>query len=248
MLINQDMKMADVIHLNHHLLHVINRFGIQLGYGEKTVKQLCAEHDVPLSFFLEIVNTFHDPGYFPVENLLQFKASRLIAYLHETHRYYLDFRIPEISNYIQRLRDDDGFGPEVKLLIQNFFSQYTHELTQHINREEQRVYPYVLSLEKYLESGGGEKELIGSLKQYSIHEYEEEHDDVESKLFDLKNIIIKYIPSPRDSRVLNLILHELFELENDLNNHAHIEDLILVPIVEKMEQEFLSGSNNPKIV
>ncbi len=238
MLIHQDMKMAEVIHLNHHLLHVINRFGIQLGYGEKTVSQLCQAHDIPLSFFLEIVNTFHDPSYFPIENMLQFKASLLINYLHQTHRYYLDFRIPEIANYIKRLSDDKAFSEDIKGLLQHFFNQYTSELTTHINKEEQRVYPYVLELERFLSSEHSDQALIQRLKAYSIHEYEEDHDDVEAKLFDLKNILIKYIPEPTDSRILNLILHELFELERDLNNHAHIEDLILVPIVDKMEQAF----------
>jgi len=37
--------------------------------------------------------------------------------------------------------------------------------------------------------------------------------------------------------MFNIILHELFELEKDLNNHGHIEDLILVPMVERMEKE-----------
>ncbi len=242
MLIHQDMKMADVIHQNHHLLHVINRFGIQLGFGEKTVKQLCEAYQLPLSFFLEIVNTFHDPTYFPVESMLQFKASMLIQYLQQTHSYYLGFRIPEIESYITRLVSEKDYSAEVKHLIQDFFTQYTRELTQHINKEEQRVYPYVLALEQFLESGHHDKELVESLRNYSIHEYEEDHDDVESKLFDLKNIIIKYIPSPHDSRILNLILHELFELEKDLNNHSHIEDLILVPIVDKMEQQFLQAT------
>jgi regulator of cell morphogenesis and NO signaling len=246
MLIHKDMKMADVIHLNHHLLHVINRFGIQLGFGEKSVKQVCELHQVPLPFFLEIVNTFHDSTYFPVESMLQFKASELIEYLHQTHQYYLDFRIPEIENYIRRLTNDNSFDEEIKVLLLDFFRQYTHELTIHINKEEQRVYPYVLALEHYLQDNKLEKVLVEQLKAYSIHEYEEDHDDVESKLFDLKNILIKYIPQPKDSRILNLILHEIFELEKDLNNHAHIEDLILVPIVEKMELDFLTVSNQDK--
>ncbi len=237
MLIHQDMKMADVVHLNHHLLHVINRFGIQLGYGEKTVSQLCTTHEVPLQFFLEIVNTFHDPSYFPVESLLQFKASRLIEYLQQTHSYYLDFRIPEIENYIQRLENDSSFDEAIKVLLLDFFGQYSHELTVHINKEEHRVYPYVLELEHFLNSDRSNQDQLELLKAYSIHEYEEDHENVEDKLFDLKNIIIKYIPSPQDSRLLNLILHEIFELEKDLNNHQHIEDLILVPIVEKMEIE-----------
>lgn len=244
MLINEEMKMADVIHLNHHLLHVINRFGIQLGYGEKTVKQLCAEHELPLPFFLEIVNTFHDPSYFPVDAMLRFDAALLIRYLQQTHAYYLEFRIPEIEHYITRLTTDESWDETIKGLIRDFFCQYVFELTQHIKREEDRVYPYVLALAHYIETGLGEKELVESLKHYSIQEYENEHDDVESKLFDLKNIIIKYIPRPKHSRILNLILHELFELEDDLHNHSHIENMILVPIVERMEKEFFALTRN----
>lgn len=235
MLISKEMKMADVVHLNHHLLHVITRFGIQLGFGEKTVVEICKENNVDINFFLEIVNTFHDPAYFPVQNLLQFKASMLVDYLQKTHQYYLDFKIPEIENYISRLLSDNSLEPETKQLLSDFFQQYKSELTLHIQKEELRVYPYVLALEKYITEKSGMQELTTHLEAYSIHEYEEDHDDVEEKLFDLKNIIIKYIPKPKDSRLLNMILHELFELENDLHNHGHIEDLILVPIVEKME-------------
>lgn len=247
MLIHKDMKMAEVIHLNHHLLHLINRFGIQLGFGEKTVEDVCADYDVPLLFFLEIVNTFHDPSYFPVSNMLQFKAGMLVDYLQKTHQYYLEFKIPELENYIKRLLSDDSMEPEIKQLLSDFFQQYKAELTTHINKEEQAVYPYVRALEHFLDTNNDEAEFIQRLKEYSIHDYEEDHDDVEAKLFDLKNIIIKYIPKPKDSRILNVILHELFELEKDLNNHAHIEDLILVPIVEKMERELTTRADNSLI-
>ena len=36
MQIQANMKMAEVIHLNYHLLPIISRFGINLGFGEKT--------------------------------------------------------------------------------------------------------------------------------------------------------------------------------------------------------------------
>ena len=74
------------------------------------------------------------------------------------------------------------------------------------------------------------------LEAYSISQYEEDHSDIEEKLYDLKQIILKYLPNPKDSRLLNVMLHDLFELELDLNNHCRIEDMILVPIVEKMEK------------
>jgi len=244
MLINKDMKMADVVHLNHHLLHVLNRFNIHLGFGDKTVETVCNENQVHIDFFLDIVNTFHDPNYFPLKHLQTFKASMLIKYLQKTHFYYISIKMPEIGGYISQLTNDQSILDTHKKLLKDFFFDYQNELITHINKEEQRVYPYVLKLENALIQSDTPKSVLSELSNYSIHEYEEEHDDVEAKLFDLKNIIIKYLPPPKDSRIFNVILHELFELEQDLNNHGHIEDLILVPIVDKMEKELRQRFQN----
>ncbi len=242
--IHKDMKMADVIHLNHHLLHVINRFGIQLGFGDSSVEKVCHDYKANLDFFLEIVNTYHDPTYFPVGHLQKFPASMLIDYLQKTHQYYLEVKIPEIEAYIQSLIEDVAIEANHLYLLKDFFDNYKNELVAHINKEEQRVYPYALSLEKMLAKKNPLPVDEAVRESYSIHEYEEDHDDVESKLFDLKNIIIKYLPSPVESKKFNIILHELFELEKDLNNHGHIEDLILIPIVERMEAELETFAGN----
>lgn len=233
--INKEMKMADVIHMNHHLLHVINRFGIQLGFGEKSVREVCENYQVNLNFFLEIVNTYHDQTYFPVHELQSFPVGMLVDYLQKTHQYYLEYKIPDIERLISKLSEGNNYEPDHLMLLQRFFRDYKNELTNHILAEEQRVYPYILALEHSLSTMDDTK--CSLCADYSIEQYEEEHDDVESKLFDLKNIIIKYMPSPRDSKLFNHVLHELFELEKDLNNHAHIEDLILVPMVAQMEQK-----------
>jgi len=235
--IHKDLKMAEVIHMNHHLLPVLNRFDIFLGFGERTVEEVCRDHQLNLHFFLEIVNTFHDSSYFPLGHLQSFKASMLIEYLQKTHAYYLDIKIPEIGKNIHEIAQTSHLEPIQKKLVLDFFDQYQNELANHINKEEQGVYPYVLRLENALHSKQTPVEVLKDLQNYSIAEYEEDHDDVESKLFDLKNILIKYLPPVSNYKLLNLILHEIFELERDLNNHGHIEDLILVPIVENMEKE-----------
>lgn len=239
MLINKDMKMADVIHLDHHLLHVINRFNIQLGFEDKSVETVCTEYQVNTEFFLEIVNTYHDPSYFPLKNLQRFKPTQLIDYLQKTHYYYLGIKIPQIEHFINQLTLNNKMEQvHIKLLV-DFFQSYKTELTAHITKEEQRVYPYVKRLERLLSQSIDKEEIAKEIEAYSIQEYEEEHDDVEAKLYDLKNIIIKYIPSPSDSSLFNNILHDLFEFERDLNNHGRFENLILVPIVEKMEKDLL---------
>jgi len=78
MRIEKDMKLADVIHHDFNLIPVINRFGIQLGFGDGTIEQICKEQNVNAAFFLIIINTYHDPQYFPKEHLQSFPAGSLI--------------------------------------------------------------------------------------------------------------------------------------------------------------------------
>jgi len=235
MLIQKEMKLADVIHHDHGLVAVINRFGIYLGFGDKKIDAICQENSINTEFFLTILNTFHDPQYFPKKHLQSFPATMLIDYLAKTHRFYLDEKIPVIETLISELIKKNQQHKDSFVLLKNFFSEYKLELTNHIQREEKRVYPYVIEMEKAIESGNVSDSLIAQMEEYSITDYEAEHENVEEKLYDLKNIIIKYLPSSAHEKLVNSILHEVFALENDLNDHARIEDMILVPKVEAME-------------
>lgn len=235
MLIQKDMKLANVIHHDYNLIPVINRFDIHLGFGDKTIDELCKEKKVSLEFFLTILNAFHDRQFFPKKHLQSFPANQLIQYLNKSHAYYLDEKVPEIERSIDQLKNNNDLSPETFLLLKNFFEEYRKELTNHIINEEERVYPYVEKLEEAINSGKISEALINEMEEYSITDYEADHDDVESKLYDLKNIIIKYLPSSENDKHYFNVLKELFMLESDLNEHSRIEDLILVPKVEAME-------------
>jgi regulator of cell morphogenesis and NO signaling len=235
MLIQKEMKMADVIHHDHFLIPVINRFGIHLGFGDKTIEELCRENNVNTVFFLTILNAYHDHEYFPRKHLQSFPAHLLVNYLVKSHQYYLEIKVPEIEKLIDELPEETDLDKETLRLLQNFFLEYKQELINHIQREEERVYPYILELEKAVSSGNVPDSVFRQMNDYPITEYEAEHKNVEEKLLDLKNIIIKYLPDTNNDKPFFMILKELFALENDLNDHARIEDLILVPKVETME-------------
>ena len=236
MLIEKDMKLADVLHHDHNLIPVISRFGIKLGFGENTIEEICAAQQLDTDFLLTILNTFHDPRYFADRHLKSFPVGLLISYLKETHKNYLNERLPYIALLINRLTETSSNHKSAYQLLMNFFVEYKKELTKHIEREEKVVYPYVLQLEAAIVSGTTSDELLKQVNTYSITDYEAEHENVEEKLFDLKNIILKYLPPTTDQNLCFTILHELFILEKDLNEHARIEDTILVPKVEEMER------------
>jgi regulator of cell morphogenesis and NO signaling len=237
MQITPNLKMAEVIHLNYQLLPIISRFGIQLGFGDKTLEQLCREHSLDVQFVLEILNSYNDRNYFPKKHLQGFPIKQIVEYLRKSHEYYLLVKIPRIEGLIQQLSEPgDNSGRTSIQLIDKFFNDYKRELSDHIQREEEKVYPYVFAVEEAFRSKKRDPDLVDQIRNYSIDEYEAEHDNVEDKLFDLKNIIIKYLPQPADTDLCHAILMELFRLESDLNDHARIEDKVLVPKVRFMEK------------
>jgi regulator of cell morphogenesis and NO signaling len=126
-------------------------------------------------------------------------------------------------------------------LIYTFFNEYKNELAVHIQREEEKVYPYVFAVEKAFISKNPDREIEESIRLYSMEDFEKEHDNIEDKLFDLKNILIKYLPLPVDSNLSHDILVELFKLEDDLSDHTRIENKVLIPKVKYMEKWILEN-------
>lgn len=84
--------------------------------------------------------------------------------------------------------------------------------------ENEKVFTYVEHLLK------GER-----LSDYSIGVFARRHDQINSKLTELKNIIIKYYPSGGDNQLLNATLFDIFSCEEDLASHNLVEDYILCP-------------------
>lgn len=241
MTIKPDTKLADAIHTNYLLLPIINRFDIQLGFGNKTVEQVCNERNVNVAFFLEIVNSFLDKKYFPQVELQSFPLKLIVDYINRSHIYYVDFKIPQIEKMIERLLfESDEEHKKSFQLIKDFFDKYKKELTEHIENEEKNVHPYILTIDKAFQNNLITDEIKEFVKNDSIDKYADDHDNVEDQLYDLKNLLIKYLPPAKDYTLSNSILFELFRLERDLNDHARIEEAVLVPKMQLIEKQILA--------
>ena len=159
------------------------------------------------------------------EEIEEIDVDQLIAYLKRSHLYYLDNRLAAIE---QKLNDIGETCPvEHRQILNRFFEGYKNEVISHFEYEERTVFPYILDV------------TVGSRpKDYRIEVFKENHSNIDDKLNDLKNIIMKYLQgSARGEEKINL-LFDIFSLEEDLSKHSLIEDKILVPFVLKLEQRY----------
>lgn len=230
--ISGSLKMAEVIASDPRTMALMPRFGIDLGFGEKTVNQICREKSIPLDFFLLMANTFLHPDYFPNRKLRHVDVKLLLVYLENSHEHYIKEKIPYLQSLVSRYTKD--LPALEKAQLQTFFDGYIQEVIDHIDYEEKVVFPYICELIGSAESDPETK----SSGKYSIKEFEEKHDDIEEKLSDLRSLLVKYFPHDINRHLRILILNELFDLEQDLVNHARLEDKVLIPIIKELETAF----------
>jgi regulator of cell morphogenesis and NO signaling len=233
--LNHSMKMADVIHGNYLLIPVINRLGIHLGFGDKSVKNICADHGIDIDFFLMILNTFSNEKYFPEHRLQTVNILVFIKYLRKTHEYYLSVQIPLIESLIDKLISTEEQTNKNLKLIRSFFLDYKIELNEHIQREERITFPYIENMYSLFYEKFDDQKYKQITRKYSMKRFVEEHSDIDVKLCDLQNLLIKYIACPNEENVTNAIVFELFRLEKDIRDHTRLEEKILRPMVVELE-------------
>ncbi len=219
-------RMADLISGNYPMLLVTSRFGISLGFGDKHIGETCRMNGVDVSTFLTVVNFLAEDTPTPVtDDVLREGVSveALIRYLQQAHDYFLNFRFPHIRRkLLEAIKDCPA---DVAFVICKFFDEYAGEVHKHMMYEEKTVFPYVRLLLD------GKKEL-----KYSIAVFRKRHDQIELKITELKNILIKYYPG-EGSHILNSVLFDVFAVEEDLMSHAQVEDYLFVPAILFLEKE-----------
>jgi regulator of cell morphogenesis and NO signaling len=219
------MKMADLLASDMSLLSILQRLDIKLGFGEATVAEVCREYGISTDLFLIICNIYSFRDYTPqVETLTKDDIKSITTYLRASHRFYTSISFPQLHSSIHMLVKE--LDEVSRKLIDKFYDDYDNEVTSHFRYEEETVFPYI------------EKLTSGELQEnsmYNITQFEHNHSNINEKLSDLSNIIIKYLSQETTSKLRFEILGLIHFISNDLQKHSNIENKLLVPLVSKLE-------------
>ena len=223
-LFSKDTKFAELLTDDRRLLQLLPRFGIGLGFGDRSVDQVCERNRVNTDLFLMICEIYSDGNFKPGQNELQhIDMGDLLSYLKASHLYYLDERFPHIEEHLHHIIEACGrkFGP----MLSHFYDEYKQEVMRHIKYyEEEVVFPYIEALLKGQHTN-----------TYKIDEFEHNHTNIQDVLDDMMNILLKYLPGDILPKERIEISYDIMELSDDLNRHSIIEERILIPCVESLE-------------
>ena len=219
---SENTKLYELIADNPKLLQLLPRFGIRLGFGDRSVAEVCQQNHVSARLFLQVCRLHFDPDTSAhIAEPDDADLDSLLAYLNASHRFYLDDRFPHIEEHLNRIIE--AAGPKYGNMLQHFYGEYKHEMVNHFKYEEEVVFPYIEALRK------------GQETSYSIDQFRRNHSNIEDALEDMTNILIKYLPGDILPSERICIATDIMELSADLTAHSRIEEHILIPFVESLE-------------
>ncbi|MDR0547217.1 MAG: hemerythrin domain-containing protein, partial [Dysgonamonadaceae bacterium] len=160
--------LSRLISENYAALSVLSRFGIPMGFGDKSIQEVCIENNVDTETFLAIIHLLSDKA--PDTTLTSISIPALIEYLRSSHSYFLDYRLPGIRKTLTEVLSD-GLD-DLNHAVVEYFDQFAVAVRKHMMYENNKVFPSVAAKDK---------------EKYSA-DFGKQHASIETRLTEFKNI------------------------------------------------------------
>lgn len=134
-LLNKYSVMADVLAAHNELIPVLNRFGIRLGVGDKTILELCREHMLNPDFILTVLNVYLDENYLPEASLPLFDAESIADYFQQTVESYIHELMPNIGKHLNAFIAISGSENKELGVLNNLFLKFKEKMTEHLQNQ-----------------------------------------------------------------------------------------------------------------
>lgn len=231
MLFSKDSRLCDAIFRDPSLIPVIDRFGISLGVGDKTIEEICKAHDMPADFFLAILNTYLNADYMPddVEDI--FKTSILVEYLSYTDDYYTEVQIPNIERHFKFLIDKSPSDNNLNIIF-SFFKELRIQLEESIKSDYSKLIPMIskkLEDTIYVASNADNEGNLLVRLPHGLGEAFTSRNEIEDKINDLVSIFVVHLKGDYDKNLCMAVINALFVLRKDICQNNRIRNRILLP-------------------
>ena len=237
--ITKESTVAAIVSNNIKTADVFKKHGIDFCCGGGvSLERVCEKNNIvynDLLLALENVEKIKNRA----ENYSSWSLDFLIDHIINIHHSYVRESIVVLQQYVNKVAKVHGHHYTELLEIKALFREVAEELTFHLQKEENILFPYV----KYLvqvEKG----EAVFSKPQFQtvqnpIDVMEQEHENAGDAFKKIAVLTNNYTPPKEACNTFKALYSKLEEFEQDLHQHVHLENNILHPKAKKLEKNIL---------
>ena len=222
---------------------VFERYGIDYCCGGGVSLAVAAKgHNVELpELRRELEQALENPPSAVVETERDWYAEPLgllVDHIVQTHHAYLNQALPRLRHLLATvLKAHQAHHGSMLQEAWRLFSSLDDELRSHLMKEERILFPYIVAIEAAARKGVTPSPASCGSVGNPIRQMEHEHDSAGRVLEALRQTTADYT-LPADACPTFAALYDgLLQLEADLHQHIHLENNILFPRAQEMEQQ-----------
>lgn len=217
-----DRTVGEIVAESPTQARVFQSFGIDFCcQGGRTLRQACELKGIAACAVIEQLESSRQPNTTPQENPALLPPAELVAYIVAHHHQYLRDELPRIHAMAERVARVHGGHTASLLILFDVFRGMAEELSNHIEKEEQILFPAIIALSR------GETAALPL--DGPVAHLMQEHEDAGAALLRIRELTHDFSAPPEACNTYRALFAGLAELEADLHRHVHLENSVLFP-------------------
>src|SRR5262245_23150059 len=206
--------------------------------GDKTLQDACLASGVSPDRVVGLLEESRNEATASDESVNWNTAplSDLAAYIVDKHHRFTREALSRLRELLVKICSVHGENHAELHRLRIVFIRLQDELTNHMSKEEQVLFPYITTLQRAITEGKPAPTPFFGIVRNPIRMMIQEHDDAGQALRALREASSNYRVPADGCMSFRALYQALEELEKDLHEHIHLENNILFPRAAKLEE------------
>jgi regulator of cell morphogenesis and NO signaling len=214
--------------------------------GEKSLEEACLAAGVPAERIVALLNQAESVGVESADGgIWQGRPlSHLTWYIVSKHHAYTREELGKLSQLFAKVCSAHAQNHPELLRLQFLFQGLGQELTAHMEKEEQVLFPYITQMEDTVRRHEPISVPFFGTVRNPVRMMMLEHDNAGQVLQEMRRVSSDYAVPADGCTSFKTLYQALEAFERDLHQHIHLENNILFPRALEMENQITS---DPKV-
>ena len=203
--------------------------------GKRGLQDACERAGVPVERALDLLAAVKENPPTDAANWGGASTHELIGEIVGRHHSYARSETPRLLTMLEKVVSRHGQAHPELASIQNLFGALTEELSAHMLKEENILFPYLDRMASAVAQGAAAPPASFGSVEMPISRMLADHEDAGELLAKIRALSAEYQAPDSACPTYRALYHGLEEFERDLHHHVHLENNILFPRALHME-------------
>ena len=237
--ISGETSVGEIASQNPSAVRVLEKLGVDYCCGGgKSLQSVCAEQNINFDELVARLEAAAQAATLETDSRDWTDATlgEVIDEILSRHHVYVRDELPRLNTIIAKVVSRHAENRAYAAVSRNF-EALTAELSTHMLKEEQVLFPYLRQMQASVQRGAGVPPAFFGTVQRPVQAMMLEHDGAGDLLKQIRQLTDDYTPPADACATTKAMFRGLEEFERDLHRHIHLENNILFPRAVKMEAE-----------